>query len=177
MANFEILSRENVSAANQDLFDKLNAKVGFVPNLYTTFAYSENALGNYLAFSGGKTSLKAKEKEVVSLAVSEANDCSYCLAAHTAVGKMNGFTEEQILELRAGRASFDEKLNALANFAKELTVNRGKPAPATVDAMLNAGYSRENIVDVIVQVGDKTIMNYLHGVTDIAVDFPEAVKL
>ncbi|MBO0591006.1 carboxymuconolactone decarboxylase family protein [Cellulophaga sp. E16_2] len=173
MSTFNVPKREEVSSTNQALFDNLEKAVGFVPNLYATYAYSENALQNYLALSGAKTSLKAKEKEVVNLAVSQVNECSYCLAAHTAIGKMNGFTDEQILELRAGKASFDAKLNALAALSKNITENRGATDAAVVESFFNAGWTKENLVDTIVLVGDKTISNYLHKTTDVPVDFPE----
>lgn len=177
MANFAIPTREDVTPTNQTIFDNLTKQLGFVPNLFATYAHSDNALPNYLNLSGAKTSLKAKEKEVVNLAVSQVNECSYCLAAHTAVGKMNGFTDEQIIELRQGFASFDPKLDALARFARQTTINRGKPSQDVVDELLSAGYTRENLVDAIVLIGDKTISNYLHGVTQVPVDFPEAVEL
>ena len=107
MSTFNVPKREEVSSKNQAIFDQLEKSVGFVPNLYAAYAHSENALANYLALSGAKTSLTAKQKEVVNLAVSEVNECIYCLSAHTAIAKMNGFTEDQILELRGGQASFD----------------------------------------------------------------------
>jgi len=113
----------------------------------------------------------------VNLAVSEVNNCTYCLSAHTAIGKMNGFTEEQILELRAGHASFDNKLDALAKLAKNITENRGRADQGIVDNFFAAGYNKGNLVDTIVQVGDKTISNYLHSTTQIPVDFPVAEPL
>ncbi|MEO0733484.1 MAG: carboxymuconolactone decarboxylase family protein [Bacteroidota bacterium] len=177
MVNFAVPTRATVSPANQAIFDQLEKGLGMVPNLYATLAYSENALGNYLAFQNGKSSLKAKEREVINLAVSQVNECAYCLAAHTAIGKANGFNDEQIVELRQGFASWDAKLDALARFARETTINRGKPAPATVDAFLAAGYTNENLVDAIVVIGDKIVTNFLHGVTQVPVDFPAAAEL
>tara|TARA_R110002167_G_scaffold178279_1_gene378005 strand:- start:56 stop:604 length:549 start_codon:yes stop_codon:yes gene_type:complete len=177
MRDFNVPKREEVSTSNQAIFDNLKKAVGFVPNLYATYAYSENALANYLALSNAKTSLSAKEKEVVNLAVSQVNDCSYCLAAHTAIGKMNGFTDNQILELRSGKASFDTKLNALARLAKNITENRGATDEAVIADFFSAGWSKENLVDTIVLVGDKTISNYLHKTTDVPVDFPAAQTL
>ena len=177
MSKFNVPTREEVSENNKAIFDNLEKAVGFVPNLYATYAYSENALANYLTLSNAKTSLKAKEKEVVNLAVSEANACNYCLAAHTAIGKMNGFSEDQILELRAGQASFDSRLDALARLARNLTVNRGAADEAVVDNFFNQGWSKENLIDTIVLVGDKTISNYLHKTTQVPVDFPEAQAL
>ena len=93
------------------------------------------------------------------------------------MGKMNGFTDEQILQLRQGKAPFDAKLDALAKLAKNITENRGKTDPAVVDAFFSAGYTKENLVDTIVLVGDKTISNYLHNTTDVPVDFPAAPAL
>ena len=177
MANFQVPTRDDVSTDNQQIFDQLEKGLGFVPNLYATFAYSDRALGNYLALQNAKSSLKAKEREIINLAVSQVNECAYCLAAHTALGKMNGFTDEQILELREGRASFDAKFDALARFAKAVTLERGKPSPQVVEDFLAAGYTRENLVDALVVVGDKIISNFLHGVTQIPVDFPAAPEL
>lgn len=177
MSNFNVPQKEDVSSNNQAIFDQLEKGVGFVPNLYATYAYSENALANYLALSNAKTSLKAKEKEVVNLAVSEVNACNYCLAAHTAIGKMNGFTDEQVLELRAGAASFDNKLDALARLARNITQNRGAASQDVLDNFFASGWTKENLIDTIVLVGDKTISNYLHKTTQVPVDFPAAQPL
>ncbi len=177
MSTFNVPTREEVSTNNQTIFDNLNKALGFVPNLYATYAHSDTALENYLNFSNAKTSLSAKEKEVVNLAVSQVNECIYCLSAHTAIGKMNGFTDEQILELRAGFASFDSKLDALAKLAKNVTENRGKADKDVVENFFAAGYTKGNLIDTIVLVGDKTISNYINNVTEIPVDFPVAQPL
>src|SRR5687767_13876064 len=118
MKTFTVPTREEVSAANQTIFDTLKKKLGKVPNLYATMAYSQNALGSYLALQSAPTSLSSKEKEVVNLVVSQVNDCEYCLAAHTFIGKLIGFTDEQILEIRSGSVSFDNKLKTLAALTK-----------------------------------------------------------
>ena len=177
MSTFNVPKREEVSSKNQAIFDQLEKSVGFVPNLYAAYAHSENALANYLALSGAKTSLTAKQKEVVNLAVSEVNECIYCLSAHTAIAKMNGFTEDQILELRGGQASFDAKLDALARLARNITINRGATEEAVIENFLQAGFTKENLIDTIVLVGDKTISNYVHRTTDVPVDFPVAQPL
>ncbi|MEL6637606.1 MAG: carboxymuconolactone decarboxylase family protein [Bacteroidota bacterium] len=177
MKAFPVPTKDQVSAGNQAIFDNLQSKLGFVPNLYATFAYNDTALGDYLNFQGRKNTLRAKEREVINLVVSQVNDCSYCLAAHTAMGKMNGFTDEQILEIRGGSASFDAKLDALAKFTRETTIQRGKPSPETVDALFAAGYNEANLVDISVTIGDKFISNFLHGITQIPVDFPAAPEL
>lgn len=177
MTNFKIPSRETVSPANQVLFDNLKKGLSMVPNLYATLAHSDTALANYLAFQNAKSSLNGKTREVVNLVVSQVNNCEYCLAAHTVIGGMVGFTAEQILELRSGRASFDPKLDALARLVQNIATNRGHAEPALVDKFLAAGWTQGNLVDAIVIIGDKTVTNYLHGVTKVPVDFPPAPAL
>ena len=177
MTTFNIPSREDVSSNNQAIFDNLNKALGFVPNLYATYAHSDTALENYLNFANAKTSLSAKEKEVVNLAVSQVNDCLYCLSAHTAIGKMNGFTDAQILELRAGFSTVNDKLDALAKLAKNITENRGKTDETVIENFFNAGYTKGNLIDTISLVGDKTISNYVHSTTQVPIDFPVAQPL
>ncbi len=177
MAKFEVPTRETVSEVNQGIFDNLEKSLGFVPNIFATYAYSEHGMGRYMAFSSGKSSLTNREKEVVNLAVSQINGCVYCLAAHTAIGKMNGFTEAQIIELRKGKAGFDPKLNALAQLVKEITENRGKVTEETLDAFFGAGYGKGHLVDVVLGIAEKTSTNLLHNITQVPVDFPEAPKI
>jgi AhpD family alkylhydroperoxidase len=177
MKTFTVPAREDVSANNQVIFDTLKKKLGKVPNLYATMAYSQNALGSYLALQAAPTSLTSKEKEVVNLVVSQVNDCEYCLAAHTFIGKLTGFTDEQILEIRSGAVSFDDKLNALAALTKSFVETSGKPDAELLNNYFEAGYTNENLVDTIVLIGDKIITNYLHGVTKVPVDFPAAPAL
>lgn len=173
---FLVPTREEVSPANQAIFDNLKKALGFVPNLYATIAYSDAGLARYLAFQNAKTTLSNKEKEAVNLIVSQVNGCAYCLSAHTLIGKMNGFTDEQILEFRKGKSE-NPKLNALVKLAAEITADRGRATDEAVNDFYANGYTNQNLVDLILQISDKTAMNYLHNLTDIAVDFPPAPAL
>jgi len=177
MKNFPIPTREQVSAVNQNIFDNLQGMVGFVPNLFAIFAHSENGLSNYLALQNGKTSIRAKEREVINLVVSQVNNCSYCLSAHTQFAKMNGFTDEQILSIRRADIPFDAKLDALAKLVKSTTENRGHVSSEVLDSFFVAGYSKGSLIDVVMVIGDKIITNYLHALTDIPVDWPVAPEL
>jgi len=177
MKTIPVPAYAQVSPANQALFDSLKKSLGMVPNLYATFAHSEHALGNYLALQSGKSSLSAKARELINLVVSQVNACEYCLAAHTAIGKMTGYTDAQILEIRRGRASFDARLDALARLVRNIASERGHADPALVQAFFDAGWTEGNLVDAIVVIGDKTVTNYLHGTTQVPVDFPPAPPL
>jgi uncharacterized peroxidase-related enzyme len=177
MTTINVPTRDEVSTANQAIFDKLKGGLGIVPNLYATLAHSEHALGSYLALQNAKSSISGKARELVNLVVSQVNGCEYCLAAHTVVGKKSGFTDEQILEIRTGKASFDPKLDALARLVKDITINRGRANQPLVEAFFAAGWTKANLVDAIVVIGDKTVTNYLHATTRVPVDFPAAPPL
>jgi len=174
---FTVPTRDEVSPNNQAIFDNLQKGLGFVPNLYAYYAKNETALPDYLALQNRKSTLKAKEREVVNLVTSQINGCRYCQSAHTALGKMNGFSDDQILELRKGNASFDEKIDALVKFTASVVENRGRASKESKEAFFAAGYSEANMIDVVMIVGDKIISNYIHNLADFEIDFPLADEL
>ncbi len=171
---FNVPTREQVAPANQELFDNIKKGLGMVPNLYAVMALSDTALGNYLSFQNAKTTFSNKEKQTVNLVVSEVNECLYCQSAHTLLGKMNGLSEEQTVEIRKGGASFDHKLDALAALAKEITAKRGFISESSLSAFLSAGYAKGQLVELVMLVAEKSAMNYLHAITKVEIDFPIA---
>lgn len=173
---FKVPTRNDVGAINQEIFENLNKALGFVPNLYATIAYSDNGLKRYLDYQNAKTSLTNKEKEAVNLIVSQVNNCIYCQSAHLVLGKMNGFDEAQLSDIRKGKSA-NSKLNVLVKLAADLTKNRGNASTENVDAFFAQGYTQENLVDLILQISDKTAMNYLHNLTKVPVDFPLAPSI
>jgi uncharacterized peroxidase-related enzyme len=177
MSTFNVPTKNEVSEDNQIIFTQIEKKLGFVPNVYASLAHSDTALGNFLAFGSSKTSFSAKEKEVINLVVSQINDCTYCLAAHSAIGKMNGFSEDEILELRAGTASFDPKLDALVKLAKYTAENKGAATAAILENFYAQGYTKGSLADAILIIGEITITNYFNNAIEVAIDFPEAQAL
>jgi len=177
MKNFPVPQKETVSENNQAIFDTLQKNVGFVPNLYATLAYSDYALGNYLTLQNGKSSFNAKEKEIINLVVSEVNNCLYCLSAHTAIAKKQGFSEAETLEIRRAAVSFNSKYDALAKIVKSITANKGRADEQLLDNFYKEGYTQASLVDAIMLIGDKTITNYLYASTEIPVDWPLAQSL
>lgn len=177
MKSFPVPQREDVSSDNQVIFDNLKKMIGYVPNLFATFAHSEHALGNYLTFQNGKSSIKVKEREVVNLVVSQYNHCVYCLAAHTAIAKLNGFTDEQVLKIRQADIPFDRKLDALAKLVKSIVENKGHAKQSTLDYFYEAGYTYGTLVETVSLIGDKIISNYLYALTEVPIDWPAAPEL
>ncbi len=177
MTKFTVPQRGEVSESNQAIFDHLQKNLGFVPNLYAYYAKNETALTDYLALQNRKSTLTTKEREVINLVTSQINDCRYCQSAHTVIGKLNGFTDEEIIDIRKGEAKFNLKLNSLAQFTKAVVEGKGKVSEEIKYNFFNAGYNEANLIDVIIVVGDKIISNYIHNLTEFQIDFPIAPQI
>ena len=178
MAHLPALKREETAAENQAIFDQLKQQIGMVPNLYATYANSPVALKAILGFGDvlKDGTFSNREIEAIALAISEVNTCDYCLAAHTALGKMNGFSEEETLELRT-REIGDGKLKALVELAASITETRGRPDENLIDAFYAVGYDRAALVELIGFVALNTYNNYLNHIAGTTVDFPAAPAL
>lgn len=174
---FNVPQREQMSTGNLPVYDTIIKSVGFMPNLFATLGLSDNGLNRYISFQNGKSSLTNKEKEAINLVVSEVNECNYCRAAHTTIGKMNGFNDEQALEIRRGQVNFDKKLNALVKLSQNIVHTRGNINHQYLELFFNEGYEKGHLVDVILQIGEKTMTNYLHNITQVPIDFPEVPEI
>lgn len=89
------VNKATADTATSDLIESVEKKMHKVPNIVRTMANSLAVAKGYLgmsqSLSGGK--LPARLREQIALVVAEENDCTYCLAAHTALGKAAGLTE------------------------------------------------------------------------------------
>lgn len=177
MEDLKIPTRQEVSPANQEIFDNLKKKLGFVPLQYAAMANSESALQGFLHLQDVRSSFGAREKMVVNLLVSAFNESNYCIAQHTEDARSLDLTEAQIEEIKKGCASFDPKLDALANLTRKLVENNGKPGRDTMKAFYNAGFNYGHVVDLMVAIGERFIINYLCNVAKPPIDFPATAAL
>jgi len=178
MKNLEVLSKEQASETSKEIFESLEKKIGMVPNVYAAIGNSGPALKATLSIGEtvGKGEFSGKEVEAIALAVAQANACDYCLAAHTAVGKSYGFSEEETVAIRNGEIK-DEKLKALTELAKAITESKGYPEQELLDDFFSVGYNKAALAELIVLIGLNTITNYTNHIAGTAIDFPAAPAL
>lgn len=173
MERFKALSFEEANENTQAIFKSIKSKVGMIPNLYAAMGVSDKLLGGFLGFSetlkGGE--FTNREHEAIALAAAQANGCAYCISAHTALGKMNGFSEEETLRLRYNRIA-DEKLNALVTLTTQLIEGKGHPSEEAVQNFLDAGYTKAAFAELIGSVALNTITNYMFHNGSYDIDFP-----
>jgi uncharacterized peroxidase-related enzyme len=178
MKTLKPLTIEEANENSQAIFKAVKSKIGMVPNLYATMGVSDKLLGGFLSFTETLKSgeLSAKEYEAIALATSQANGCAYCLSAHTAIGKMNGFTEEETLELRDNSIE-DPKLNALVTLTSELVNLKGHPTETTVVNFFEAGYNKAAFAEVMAITALTTITNNVYQNGGFEIDFPKAQNI
>ena len=158
------------------LVDSLRNQLGLLPNLYSALAHSTTALPRCIALRGPDNSLTAREHSVIALGIAQVNDCLYVLSEQTARARDNGFSDGEIMELRHGCASFDNRLDALARLAHNIAIERGFADSPLMDAFAAAGYRQENLVDMMLSIGAMTINSYFANATQPSIDFPLAPR-
>jgi len=168
--------KENLNPTSQSILEVVQSKMGKIPNLYATIGYSSSSLKAMLDTEttlATDSSFSAKEREAINLIVSQVNNCDYCLAAHTMIGKMRGYTEQETILIR--NAQFSEaKLNAVILLAQSITANKGNAEQAVLDGFFAAGYDEKALVELIALITLRSFANYVFAITKIPVDFPPA---
>ena len=126
MPRFLAIRPEDAVGRAKELLDGVQATLGMIPNLMRTMANAPAVLEAYLDFKGALAmgSLPATLREQIALTVAEANDCDYCLAAHSAVGKVVGLSVQDILDSRQGTSPVS-RVEAALQFAQTLVCQRG----------------------------------------------------
>jgi len=159
------------------LFGRIQAKLGAVPNLFRVLGNSPAALEGYLNFSGalGSGVLDAKVREQIALAVAEINDCTYCRSAHTYIGGKVGLSEREIIDARKVVAA-DERTTAILNLARSIVVQRGELSDSEFKAARAARLTDAEIVETTANVALNLLTNYVNHVAQTVVDFPEVTS-
>ena len=169
-------TRESAPEAALSVFDASESKYGMVANLFRKMAEAPSLLQGYWALSGlfEQSSLSPTEQQVVLIAVSARNACHYCVAVHSALADMTRVPTEVTDALRTGAAIPDPRLEALRRFTEQVVEARGWVPEAEVQAFLDAGYSRAQVLEVVLGVGLKTLSNYTNHLAGTELDAPFA---
>lgn len=169
---FTRYTADTAPAAAQPILAGVKAAFGFVPNLQATMAESPELLAGYSALWDlfGKTSLTTTEQQIVYMTANFEHECHYCMAGHTTLSKMHKIDEAVITALRAGTAIPNPKLEALHRFATAVVLNRGFVDDAGVQAFLDAGYTRQNVLEVVLGIATKVMSNYTNHLTGTPLD-------
>lgn len=166
---FQIHSLATAPAASREALTKIAQNYGFLPNLAGVFAESPAALNGLFGllnvFDANDMTLSPLERQVVLLAVSVANRCEYCTAAHSMLASLNGLNRAEIDNAQQGRPLSDAKLQTLLHFAQEIVERRGWVTEADIERFTAAGFAKAQVLEVILGVALKTLTNYTNHIS------------
>jgi uncharacterized peroxidase-related enzyme len=157
-----------------DILAGARNQLGFVPNMYAAMANAPAVLeyytGSYTVFREAAGFTPA-EQETVFLAISQANGCHYCVAAHSMLADMmSGVPKDALDALRRGETPADARLGALAEFTRKMTLLRGAVTQDDVDRFLAADFTNQHVFGVILAIACKTFSNYTNHLVGTEVD-------
>jgi AhpD family alkylhydroperoxidase len=167
MTKFNVHTIESAPEGSKAQLTASKKAWGFIPTLHGILAESPAALAGYntLYELVSKSSLTAIEQQVVYQTINVFHECEYCTAGHTYLSRAAGMPEAVIAALRNNSTVPDARLEALSTFAKRVVVERGFAGDAAVDAFIAAGFTRENVLEVVTIIATKTISNYTNHLT------------
>lgn len=165
---------DDTPEASRPLLAAVKKQLGAVPNLFRLVANSPAALEGYLGLSGAlsKGALPAPTRERIALAVAEINGCSYCLSAHTYLGKNVAKLDDAEITANRSGASMDPKADAAVRFAAKVARERGHVSEDDLRALKLAGYDDAQIIEIVLHVALNTWTNYINEVAKTDIDFP-----
>lgn len=172
MPQFTVHTEESAPAGSKPIIGQVKATFGMLPNLMATLAESPAAIEGYSTLMGiyEKSDLTPTEKQIILMTNNRLNGCTYCMAAHSAVSKSQGVPDDVIAALRSGSPLDDAKLETLRSFTEAMFGTRGNVSDADVDAFLSAGYTKANLLEVVLGTALKVLSNYSNKFTHAPVD-------
>ena len=170
----QIKPAEKLQSKSEEMLAMVQKKLGVRPNMMKTMAHSSATLEGYLNFSGALShgALPAKQREMIALAVAQANRCDYCLAAHGALGKLAGLLPEEIEKSRNAEAINDRDA-AILRFSVQLVEQKGRVSADEMESLRAQGLNDGEITEIIANVALNIFTNYFNHVSDPEIDFPK----
>ena len=159
MTKFPTHTQATAPSAALPLLEEMQRRFGVALNLFGSMAESPALLEAYVGLSKvfERSALNELHQTIVLLTVSRYHQCHYCMAAHS-VGA------------DAAKVPYEITEAIRRHFTQHLVERRGWAEPHEVDELLAAGFSRAQLLDVIVGVALKTLSNYTNHIAGTAVD-------
>ncbi len=167
MITFTEHTTTNTEGDTKKLLQSIESGYGFIPNLFSFMAEAPTTVQAYMQLNDllAKTSIPMPQLQVALLAASIENDCEFCRVAHRAIGKKMGANVESLAALNEGREITEPKDKAIAEFTKAIVHHRGWVPEQETAKFLEAGYNKQNILEVVLVVTIKTLSNYSNHFT------------
>lgn len=173
MPRIQPIEIDQTDARTAAALKAVQAKLGVLPNMFTTMAHAPAVLTGYLQLSDALSQgrLNARQREMIAIAVAQENHCEYCLSAHAVLGKGAGLNTGDIERARSGQAN-DLVDAAILSLALQIAKSRGNISDEDLAHARGAGLNQGQILEIVGQVALNILTNYVNRVAGTEVDFP-----
>ncbi len=158
---------DTASDAGRVILQDIQNAYGFVPNLFHYMIEAPVVVEAYLALNKliARTSLRPAQAQLALLTVSIENGCPFCTAAHQGLATKAGVAPETIQAVVAKTLPTCSQDAALVGFVRQLVIQRGQICNNVVQAFLDAGYSKQQVFELMLILAIKTLSNYTNHLT------------
>jgi alkylhydroperoxidase family enzyme len=172
MSNFELYNLDTASEASKPLLENSVKGFGMIPNLHAAMAESPALLEAYQTLHelAQKASFDNEELTVVWQTINVEHACHYCVPAHTAIANMMNVNAEITEALRNQTPLKSTKLETLRDTTLLMVRNRGVIEQADIDTFYAAGFSKQNLLDIVLVVAQKVMSNFTNHLAETPVD-------
>jgi uncharacterized peroxidase-related enzyme len=152
MARISIPTKDDATLQTKPILDRYEKNLGVVPNFFSLISRSPDVLTAEATMHGllGK-SLGHDTRERIHIMTAEVNGCDYCLSVHSYVGDRFNKLSKEDMDLNRRGHSTDPKADAALQFAYKVATSRGHVSDADFEAVRAAGFTDEQIIDVVAE--------------------------
>ena len=174
MTGFTIHDIDSAPEKSKPLLENSQTVFGMIPNLHGVMAAAPAVLEGYQALHrlAQETSFSKEELTVVWQAINVENACHYCVPAHTMIANSMGVDVSISEALRNETELSDDRLETLRATTLAVVRNRGILSDEEVDTFYGAGYTKQQLLEIILILSQKVLSNYVNHVADTPVDAP-----
>ena len=172
MTQFTVHAIADSTGDRKAALEGVKQRYGMLPNVIGAMGESPAAVSGYtgLIDAMGKVSFNPTELHVIWFTINLEHGCHYCMSAHTPWAREQGVPEDVIQTARAGGSYTDPKLESLRLFTRTMVRERGWVEDQSIEAFLAAGFTRENIFEIIAAIAYKVMTNYTNHIAEPALD-------
>jgi len=162
MTEFTLHTVETAPEKSKELLAGAKKAYGMIPGLFAVMAEAPGLLEAYQQLNQlfVDSSFNNDEITVVWQSINVEHNCHYCVPAHTVIANNMGVSDEITHALRNETALPNQRLEALRTFTLSVVRNRGEVDDSAVQAFLDAGFTKRQILEVILGVSHKMMSNY-----------------
>ena len=174
MTDFQLHDETTAPEGSDVLLAQSRKSFGMVPGLHAVMAEAPGLLEAYKTVHElfANSSFNKDEITVVWQTVNVENACHYCVPAHTGIAKSMGISDEITEALRNEMPLANAKLQALRDFTLSVVRDRGNVDNSKVQAFLDAGFTKRNILEVVLGYSQKVMSNYTNHLAHTPIDDP-----